>query len=78
MIRTPITTDGPIDLRAALDAAEKRAAETALALHGDNQRKAAAHLGLSYNQMRGLVRKHALSARRRNGEAQASDQVVNS
>jgi psp operon transcriptional activator len=39
--------------------------QEALAQHGDNQRRAAAALGLSYDQMRHLVRKHQLPRRRR-------------
>jgi len=39
--------------------------QEALAQHGHNQRRAAAALGLSYDQMRHLVRKHQLPRRRR-------------
>lgn len=35
----------------------------ALSRHGNHQRRAASALGLSYDQMRGLVRKHKLSSR---------------
>ncbi len=42
--------------------------QEALAQHGDNQRRAAAALGLSYDQMRHLVRKHQLPRRRRRAQ----------
>ena len=44
---------------------EKAAVQHALAAHDQNQRKAAETLGLSYDQLRGLVRKHDLSTRKR-------------
>ncbi|MBB5520023.1 sigma 54-interacting transcriptional regulator [Amphiplicatus metriothermophilus] len=52
---------GPYDLRKRLDEAERKWTEEALAAHGGNQRLAATHLGLTYDQMRGLVRKHGLA-----------------
>lgn len=48
-----------IDLRRDLDAIEKRLVEDAVAAAGGNQKEAAALLSLTYDQMRGLVRKHA-------------------
>jgi psp operon transcriptional activator len=53
----------PRDLRAELDAIEKRFARDALATCDGNQKEAAAALSLSYDQMRGLVRKHQLARR---------------
>lgn len=53
----------PRDLRAELDAFEKRAAADALAACNGSQKEAAAALGLTYDQMRGLVRKHDLARR---------------
>ncbi|MCB2097385.1 MAG: phage shock protein operon transcriptional activator [Parvularculaceae bacterium] len=50
------------DLRRELDAIEKKWTQNALAAHGGSQRRAAAHLRLTYDQMRGLVRKHDLAA----------------
>ena len=50
------------DLRARLDEIEKELASSMLAQHGWNQRRAAEALRLSYDQMRGIVRKHGLSA----------------
>lgn len=51
----------PLDLRKHLDAIEKKLAQEALALNHGNQKKTATHLGLTYDQMRGLVRKYDLS-----------------
>ncbi|MCB2112856.1 MAG: phage shock protein operon transcriptional activator [Parvularculaceae bacterium] len=53
--------DGRIDLRKSLNDFEKRAAENALAACGWNQKEAANFLSLTYDQMRGLVRKHNLA-----------------
>jgi psp operon transcriptional activator len=39
--------------------------EEALTQNGHNQRRTAAALGLSYDQLRGMVRKHKLSNRSR-------------
>lgn len=50
------------DLRARLDAVERDWTEKALSACGWNQRRAAEFLHLSYDQMRGLVRKHKLQA----------------
>ncbi len=46
-------------------AIEKQILEAALAQHGHNQRRTAEALDLSYDQLRGLVRKHGLASRRR-------------
>ena len=53
--------NGAIDLRAHLDRIEKALAEAALRRHGGNQRRTAEALSLSYDQMRGIVRKYGLS-----------------
>lgn len=50
----------PHDLRAALDAQERRWTVDALALCGGNQRRAADRLGVTYDQLRGVMRKHGL------------------
>jgi len=55
------------DLNAHMDSIEKALLEDALARHGHHQRRTAQALGLSYDQMRGLVRKHGLSRRQRRG-----------
>ncbi|MEL6506745.1 MAG: sigma 54-interacting transcriptional regulator [Pseudomonadota bacterium] len=54
-------TGKPFDLRARLDEIEKTMTVSALIRHGWNQRKTADFLHLTYNQIRGLVRKHQLS-----------------
>ena len=47
---------------------EKQLLQEALAQHGQSQRRTAQALGLSYDQLRGLVRKHGLARRRRRGQ----------
>jgi len=51
------------DLRKELDEVERNWTEKSLIASGWNQRAAAVALGLSYDQMRGLIRKHGLKAR---------------
>ncbi len=53
------------DLRAHLNDIEKTLVSEALDRHGLNQRRAADHLSLTYDQIRGLVRKHDLIADRK-------------
>lgn len=48
-----------------LNGLEKDAVERALSLHGGSQKQAATFLQLSYDQMRGLVRKHGFATRQR-------------
>ena len=55
----------PSDMRKALDEQEAKWLQEALAGNGQNQKKAAAQLGLSYDQIRGLMRKHGLRTRSR-------------
>lgn len=55
------TLDQPIDLRHFLETTEKKIVKEALIVHGGNQKKTAGHLKLSYDQMRGLVRKYNLA-----------------
>jgi len=50
----------PEDLRAWLDRAERRIVERALDECNGNRRKAARRLNLSYDQIRGILRKHGL------------------
>jgi psp operon transcriptional activator len=52
------------DLRRELDALEKRWVADAVAACGGNQKEAATHLSLTYDQIRGLVRKHGLAPQR--------------
>ncbi len=49
----------PDDLRAWLDDQEKRIVERALSESGGNRQRAAERLGLTYDQLRGILRKHA-------------------
>jgi psp operon transcriptional activator len=49
---------GPIDFDTAVRTFERNLLETALAAANGHQRKAADRLGLSYHQMRGLLRKY--------------------
>ncbi len=51
---------GSYDLRAYLNEIEKRLAAETLAAHGDNQKRAAKALSLTYDQMRGIIKKHSL------------------
>ena len=48
----------PTNFNDAISALEKRLIEGALATCRGHQKKAADHLGLSYHQMRGLLRKY--------------------
>lgn len=60
-IEPPKTTPASVsDLRAHLNSIEKTIAAEALAMNGDNQKKAAKALSLTYDQMRGIVKKHNL------------------
>ncbi|GJL91648.1 MAG: phage shock protein operon transcriptional activator [Hyphococcus sp.] len=61
----PETHIDAYDLRAHLNEIEKNLVAEALDRHGSNQRKAADYLSLSYDQIRGLVRKHDLIAERK-------------
>lgn len=53
----------PYDFRAEIAAVERRWLEAALQAHGGHQGRAATALGLGYDQLRHLLRKHGLSAR---------------
>ena len=53
----------PSDMRKALDEQEAKWLQEALASNGQNQKRAAAQLGLSYDQIRGLMKKHGLRTR---------------
>jgi len=63
----------PSDLRAHLDRIERDLVLAALAAENDHQKNAARRLGLSYDQLRGILRKHdisgPISAQRRRGNA---------
>ena len=57
------------DLHAWLDGVEKTAVKNALIENGWNQRKTAEKLHLTYDQIRGLVRKHRLTSPRKQKQA---------
>jgi psp operon transcriptional activator len=57
------TAKVPSDLRKALEAQERAWLSLALTRSGQNQKQAAEQLGLSYDQIRGLIRKHGLRTR---------------
>ncbi|TXS92842.1 phage shock protein operon transcriptional activator [Parahaliea maris] len=57
------------DFATRLAEIEKQLLEEALAENGHNQRRTADALGLSYDQLRGMVRKHGLGGRRRGRKA---------
>ncbi len=52
-------------LRERVEAYERGLLEDALARHGYHQKRTAEALGLSYDQLRGLLRRHGLRSRRR-------------
>ncbi|MBY0421197.1 MAG: sigma 54-interacting transcriptional regulator [Parvularculaceae bacterium] len=60
----------PHDLRAALDALERRWTTEALALCAGSQKRAAERLGLTYDQLRGVMRKHGVAV---SGVVEAGD-----
>jgi psp operon transcriptional activator len=49
------------DLRTHLDDIEKQLVSEALARHGGNQKRSAKSLSLTYDQMRGIIRKYGLN-----------------
>ena len=55
----------PVPFNERMDMIEKQLLQEALAGQGHNQRRTAESLGLTYDQLRGLVRKHGLTRRRR-------------
>ena len=61
--RNDLNPELPGDLRAALEQQEASWLEQALDQTANNQKQAAALLGLSYDQIRGLMRKHGLRSR---------------
>jgi psp operon transcriptional activator len=66
---------GPADFNALVAELEKRLIETALEACRGHQKKAAEHLGLSYHQMRGLLRKYGYGRDGANGGDGASAQA---
>ena len=63
---------GPVDLNALVSELEKRMIDAALEACRGHQRKAADHLGLSYHQMRGLLRKYGYGRDAAGGDANSS------
>ena len=61
--KSELNSELPRNLRAALDQQEASWLEQALNQTANNQKQAAALLGLSYDQIRGLMRKHGLRSR---------------
>lgn len=57
-------TNLPHDLRDFLDQTEKNLVGRALTLSNGHQHQAASRLGLSYDQLRGILRKHKMTGRR--------------
>lgn len=60
---TPAPPQWPLDLQEALRERERALVSAALEAAGYHQKKAASLLSLSYDQLRGLVRKHGFSTR---------------
>ena len=61
--KSELNSELPKNLRAALEQQEASWLEQALNQTANNQKQAAALLGLSYDQIRGLMRKHGLRSR---------------
>ena len=61
--KSELNSELPRNLRAALEQQEASWLEQALDQTANNQKQAAALLGLSYDQIRGLMRKHGLRSR---------------
>lgn len=61
--------DLPYDFRAEVAALEKRWLEAALAARGGHQGRAATALGLGYDQLRHLLRKHGIATKAQGDEA---------
>lgn len=69
------TPSGGYDFAKVMHEAEKRLIEKALAAHGANQRRTARALNLSYDQLRGLVRKHGLAPRRKRAQRNQTNET---
>jgi psp operon transcriptional activator len=66
----PDASIGPVDFQSEVSVFERRMLDAALAAEKGHQRKAADRLGLSYHQMRGLLRKYGYG---RDGESDPAD-----
>jgi psp operon transcriptional activator len=69
---SPPNTDGPVDFNSVVAELEKKLIGAALETCRGHQKKAAEYLGLSYHQMRGLLRKYGY------GREGAASQTENS
>lgn len=67
----PAAPSGPVAFNDVVAEFEKKLIATALDVCGNHQKKAADHLGLSYHQMRGLLRKYGYG--REGAETNSSD-----
>ncbi len=56
----PPKMDGPVDFNTVVAELERKLIEAAMEACRGHQKKAAEHLGLSYHQMRGLLRKYGI------------------
>src|SRR5690606_2011962 len=65
--------EGPVDFNTCVAALEKKLIESALAHCRGHQKKAAERLGLSYHQMRGLLRKYGYGRDTAEDAARAAD-----
>jgi psp operon transcriptional activator len=57
-VTAPALPEGPVDFNTVVSELEKKLIAAALETCRGHQKKAAEHLGLSYHQMRGLLRKY--------------------
>ncbi len=69
MMTLPVADSGPFSIKEAVEELEKNMIRRALTSCRHNQRKAAEHLGLTYDQLRGKIRKYgdAVSAQGEGG-----------
>jgi psp operon transcriptional activator len=66
-VAAPVVARLPLDFRAVVDSYEQRLLARALAAAAGNRRVAAESLALSYDQLRGLLRKHGIGGPGRAG-----------
>jgi psp operon transcriptional activator len=66
-VAAPAVSSLPLDFRAVVDGYEQRLLTRALVAAGGNRRVAAGSLALSYDQLRGLLRKHGIGGPGRAG-----------
>jgi psp operon transcriptional activator len=71
--QAPVLAPAPGGLRQQVARLERSLLATALERHAYNQKSAASELELSYDQLRGLLRKHGLRSRRRRAQTDADN-----